>query len=283
MARPQQRAAKRHFGPRLRSCWSLGARGYRCPVAQPPRDAQQPVARDARGARGGARRTCGDADTRVVVLAAARAPVLRRPRPQGADVPPQRCRRRARVLCRWSCAAAPKSCRRSSPAEAGDRGGRGRRHGCGLPARRHVRSRRGRETARFCTPGVDIGLFCSTPMVALSRNVPRKVAMEMLPLGEMLSGRRCRALRPRQRVVPEGEARGAALELAGEVAAKSPRHRCIGKAAFYRQIEVPLAEAYGQTCEVMVANMMKADAAEGIGAFLEQGAHPPGSRPPRST
>ena len=138
------------------------------------------------------------------------------------------------------------------------------------------------ETARFCTPGVDIGLFCSTPMVALSRNVPRKVAMEMLLLGEMLPAADAARYGLVNRVVPEGEARGAALELAGEVAAKSPAAIAHGKAAFYSQIEVPLAEAYGRTCEVMVANMMEADAAEGIGAFL--GKRPPAwIPPPRST
>jgi enoyl-CoA hydratase/carnithine racemase len=129
------------------------------------------------------------------------------------------------------------------------------------------------ERARFCTPGVNIGLFCSTPMVALSRNVPRKVAMEMLLLGDMLSAADAARHGLVNRVVPGGEALGAALALAGEVAAKSPAAIAHGKAAFYRQIEVPLAEAYGRACEVMVANMMEADAADGIEAFL-------GKRPP---
>jgi enoyl-CoA hydratase/carnithine racemase len=132
------------------------------------------------------------------------------------------------------------------------------------------------ETAQFCTPGVDIGLFCSTPMVALSRNVPRKRAMEMLLLGDMLPAAEAERHGLVNRVVPEGEAFAAALTLARQVAAKSPAAVAYGKAAFYRQIEAPLAEAYGQACETMVANMMEPDAAEGIAAFL-------GKRPPMWT
>jgi enoyl-CoA hydratase/carnithine racemase len=126
------------------------------------------------------------------------------------------------------------------------------------------------ETARFCTPGVDIGLFCSTPMVALSRNVPRKRAMEMLLLGDMVSAADAERYGLVNRVVPEGEAVSAALELALEIAGKSPAAVAYGKAAFYRQIEAPLADAYRQACEVMVANMLDPDATEGIAAFLEK-------------
>ena len=126
------------------------------------------------------------------------------------------------------------------------------------------------QTAWFCTPGVNIGLFCSTPMVALSRNVPRKRAMEMLLLGDMVPAADAERYGLVNRVVPEGQALSAALELAGQIVAKSPAAIAHGKAAFYRQVEVPLAEAYRLACDVMVANMMEADAAEGVEAFLDK-------------
>jgi enoyl-CoA hydratase/carnithine racemase len=124
--------------------------------------------------------------------------------------------------------------------------------------------------ARFCTPGVDIGLFCSTPMVALTRNVPRKRAMEMLLLGEMIPAREAADYGLVNRVVPEGQALEAALDLARRIAAKSPATVAVGKAAFYRQIERPLAEAYDHAARVMVENMMLQDAEEGIGAFIDK-------------
>ncbi len=126
------------------------------------------------------------------------------------------------------------------------------------------------ETARFATPGVNIGLFCSTPMVALSRSVPRKRAMEMLLLGEMLSAREAAEHGLVNRVVPAGTALDAALELARAVASKPPVTLAIGKEAFYRQAEMSLAEAYDYAAAVMVKNMMHAEAEEGIGAFLEK-------------
>jgi enoyl-CoA hydratase/carnithine racemase len=125
-------------------------------------------------------------------------------------------------------------------------------------------------SAKFATPGVNIGLFCSTPMVALSRNVSRKRAMEMLLLGEILDADRARDFGLINHVVPAGEAMTEAMRMAGQIAAKSPLTVAIGKAAFYRQLEVPLAEAYAETSEVMVRNMLARDAAEGIGAFLEK-------------
>ncbi len=125
-------------------------------------------------------------------------------------------------------------------------------------------------TARFATPGVNIGLFCSTPMVALSRNVPRKRAMEMLLLGEMLGPHEAAAFGLVNRVVPEGEALDEALDLARALASKPPVTLAIGKEAFYRQIEMSLAEAYDYAAEVMVENMMHAESKEGIGAFLEK-------------
>lgn len=126
------------------------------------------------------------------------------------------------------------------------------------------------DAARFCTPGVNIGLFCATPMVALSRNVSRKRAMEMLLLGDMLGAADAVVYGLVNRVVPTGQALDGALDMARRIAEKSPVTVAIGKAAFYRQIELPLADAYTFASEVMVANMMEADASEGIGAFLEK-------------
>lgn len=126
------------------------------------------------------------------------------------------------------------------------------------------------DTARFATPGVNIGLFCSTPMVALSRNVGRKAAMEMLLTGEMVDAARARDLGLVNRVVPEPELDAAVAALAGTIAGKSPLTLAIGKEAFYRQAELPLAEAYAHASAVMVRNMLARDAAEGIDAFLEK-------------
>ena len=125
-------------------------------------------------------------------------------------------------------------------------------------------------TATFATPGVNIGLFCSTPMVALSRNVSRKRAMEMLLLGERLSAEEAERHGLVNRVVPPERVLDEALAMARIIAAKSPATVAIGKQAFYRQIEQPLAEAYAYAASVMVENMMARDAAEGIGAFLEK-------------
>jgi enoyl-CoA hydratase/carnithine racemase len=126
------------------------------------------------------------------------------------------------------------------------------------------------ETATFATPGVDIGLFCSTPMVALSRNVPRKHAMEMLLTGEPVSAATARDMGLINRVVTVGTERDAAVALAQKVALKSAYTVKIGKAAFYRQAEMSLAEAYRYASEVMTENMMARDAEEGIGAFIEK-------------
>jgi enoyl-CoA hydratase/carnithine racemase len=126
------------------------------------------------------------------------------------------------------------------------------------------------ETARFATPGVHIGLFCSTPMVALSRNVSNKHAMEMLLTGEMVSADDAYRIGLVNRVVPAGEASETALELAKTIASKSAYTVKIGKQAFYRQRELDLAGAYKLTADVMVENMMAPDAEEGIGAFIEK-------------
>lgn len=124
--------------------------------------------------------------------------------------------------------------------------------------------------AKFATPGVDIGLFCSTPMVALSRNVSRKHAMEMLLTGEMVSAERAEQMGLINRAVAPGEEREAALALARTVASKSSHTLKIGKEAFYRQLEMGLAGAYAYASEVMTENMMAHDAEEGICAFLEK-------------
>ncbi len=126
------------------------------------------------------------------------------------------------------------------------------------------------ETARFATPGVNIGLFCSTPMVALTRNVSRKHAMEMLLLGEMLSADAAAQHGLVNRVVPAGTALEEALALARIVASKPPVTLAIGTEAFYRQAEMSLAEAYDTAAGVMVENMMHRESKEGIGAFLEK-------------
>src|SRR6478609_3954911 len=126
------------------------------------------------------------------------------------------------------------------------------------------------EAAGFATPGVDIGLFCSTPMVALSRNVPRKQAMEMLLTGEPISAATAKNIGLVNRVVAAGTERDVAIALAQKVALKSAYTVKLGKEAFYRQAEMNLADAYRYAAEVMTENMMARDAEEGIGAFIEK-------------
>jgi enoyl-CoA hydratase/carnithine racemase len=125
-------------------------------------------------------------------------------------------------------------------------------------------------TAKFATPGVNIGLFCSTPMVALSRNLTRKHAMEMLLTGELVAAEDALRMGLLNRVAEPGQERDEALKLARTVAAKSAHTLKIGKEAFYRQIEMPLADAYDYATEVMVENMLARDAEEGIGAFIDK-------------
>jgi enoyl-CoA hydratase/carnithine racemase len=126
------------------------------------------------------------------------------------------------------------------------------------------------ETARFATPGVNIGLFCSTPMVALSRAVGRKAAMEMLLTGDMVDAARARELGLVNRVVPDADLARATRELAEQIAGKSKLTVAIGKEAFYRQVEMDLSQAYRYAAEVMTRNMLAHDAEEGIDAFLEK-------------
>ena len=126
------------------------------------------------------------------------------------------------------------------------------------------------EEARFATPGVNIGLFCSTPMVALSRAVGRKPAMEMLLTGELIDAASAKALGLVNRVVPAAELRATTAALAQQIAGKSALTLQIGKEAFYRQAELGLADAYKYASEVMTVNMLAQDAAEGIDAFIEK-------------
>jgi enoyl-CoA hydratase/carnithine racemase len=122
--------------------------------------------------------------------------------------------------------------------------------------------------ARFATPGVNIGLFCSTPMVALTRNVAPKHAMEMLLTGDAITAEDARRLGLVNRVVPAGEERAEAMRLAQHIAAKSARVIRVGKRAFHTQQTMGLADAYAHASRVMVENLFDADAVEGIGAFL---------------
>jgi enoyl-CoA hydratase/carnithine racemase len=124
------------------------------------------------------------------------------------------------------------------------------------------------DNARFATPGVNIGLFCSTPMVALTRAVGRKAAMEMLLTGELVDAATAKSLGLVNRVVPPAELTAATMALARQIAAKSALTVAIGKEAFYRQAELGLADAYRYAAEIMTRNMLARDAAEGIDAFL---------------
>ena len=126
------------------------------------------------------------------------------------------------------------------------------------------------EDAKFATSGVNIGLFCSTPMVSLSRNVPRKMAMEMLLLGEFLPAARVAEMGLVNRVVPSNEVENAALEMARIIADKSPAAVKIGKRAFYEQAEMKLEDAYAFSGRVMAENMMAKDTVAGIGAFTRK-------------
>jgi enoyl-CoA hydratase/carnithine racemase len=126
------------------------------------------------------------------------------------------------------------------------------------------------EAARFCTPGVHIGLFCSTPMVALSRNLSAKHALEMLLLGEMVPAVEAARMGLINRVLPAGDALAEARRLAAIIASKSPATVKMGKRAFYEQREMGLKAAYDHASAVMVENMLARDAEEGIGAFVEK-------------
>ncbi len=124
--------------------------------------------------------------------------------------------------------------------------------------------------ARFATPGVNIGLFCSTPMVALSRNVSHKHAMQMLLSGSPIDAGTAVRIGLINEAVPASELVAHTAAFARQLAAKSPLTLAIGKEAFYRQAELPLAEAYAYASEAMIRNLEAQDAQEGIGAFIEK-------------
>ena len=126
------------------------------------------------------------------------------------------------------------------------------------------------EGTRFGVNGVNIGLFCSTPMVALSRNIPRKHAFEMLTTGEFIDATRAEALGLVNRVVPEDALAGETRALAETLAGKLDSAVRIGKAAFYAQAEMSMDQAYAYAGEVMVENMLDRDTEEGIAAFIEK-------------
>ncbi len=126
------------------------------------------------------------------------------------------------------------------------------------------------DTARFATPGVNIGLFCSTPMVALTRAVGRKVAMEMLMTGDMIDAATAKSVGLINRIVPDAQLAEAAQALAVQIASKSPLTLKIGKEAFYAQADMDLDAAYAYASEAMTRNMLARDAEEGIDAFIEK-------------
>ncbi len=127
--------------------------------------------------------------------------------------------------------------------------------------------------ARFATPGVGIGLFCSTPMVALSRNLSRKAAMRMLLTADMADAQEAQRLGLVNDVVAAGGALAAAQDLAAGIAARSPYTVRVGKRAFYEQLEMPLMQAYAHAGRVMLENMLARAAEDGIGAFLDRKEH----------
>jgi enoyl-CoA hydratase/carnithine racemase len=126
------------------------------------------------------------------------------------------------------------------------------------------------DDARFATPGVNIGLFCSTPMVALSRNVAPKHAMQMLLTGDLIDAATAMRIGLVNELAPLGELEARTLAFARRLAAKSPLTLAMGKEAFYRQAELPLDEAYDYTRGVMARNLQAQDAQEGIAAFLDK-------------
>ena len=126
------------------------------------------------------------------------------------------------------------------------------------------------QEARYATPGVNIGLFCSTPMVALSRNLSNKHAMQMLLTGDLIDAQNAYRMGLVNEVVDAEKLGTKTMELAQKIASKSPLTVAIGKEAYYRQAELPLSEAYDYTKEVMVRNLEARDAQEGISAFIEK-------------
>jgi enoyl-CoA hydratase/carnithine racemase len=126
------------------------------------------------------------------------------------------------------------------------------------------------EEAMFATPGVNIGLFCSTPMVAISRKVSRKRIMKMLLTGEHIDAKHAKEIGLINDYYPIEQLESEVLKIAEKIASKSPLLIKIGKKAFYKQLEMPLNKAYQYTSKVMTENMMTMDAKEGISAFIEK-------------
>lgn len=128
----------------------------------------------------------------------------------------------------------------------------------------------GDSTARFGTPGVKIGLFCTTPMVALTRAVGRKLAMEMLMTGRLISAQEAKENGLLNKVVEESELENSVMEMAASICEASPLTLAIGKSAFYDQLEMDLSKAYQYATNVITLNLMAEDAQEGIACFLQK-------------
>tara|TARA_E500000331_G_C17205440_1_gene691177 strand:- start:599 stop:1408 length:810 start_codon:yes stop_codon:yes gene_type:complete len=126
------------------------------------------------------------------------------------------------------------------------------------------------KSAKFATPGVNIGLFCSTPMVAVSRNISNKHTMEMLLSGEFVSSEKAEKIGLVNKSIDDSSLKKQTLEMAIKISKKSAMTLKIGKEAFYKQIDMTLSDAYDYASKVMVDNMLKLDAEEGIGAFIEK-------------
>ena len=125
------------------------------------------------------------------------------------------------------------------------------------------------KNATFATPGVNIGLFCSTPMVAVSRNVSKKRTMEMLLMGNFINANKALDFGLINNVVEDEKLKDETLKIAKNIATKSTATVAIGKEAFYKQLEMSLEDAYAYTSKVMSSNMLEKDAQEGISAFIE--------------
>ena len=126
------------------------------------------------------------------------------------------------------------------------------------------------DKARFATPGVNIGLFCSTPMVALSRNISKKHSMEMLLTGDLIDALTAKEYGLINRVVPHRDLNDTVLEIAKKILKKSSKTIATGKKAFYEQLELGVSEAYKFTSEIMTKNMTEYNAQEGVDAFLQK-------------
>ena len=126
------------------------------------------------------------------------------------------------------------------------------------------------ENARFATPGVNIGLFCSTPMVALSRNISKKNSMEMLLTGDLIDSYKAKEFGLVNRVVPEKKLEQTVNEIAEKILQKSSKTIAVGKKAFYEQLELGVSEAYELTSMIMTENMTEYNAQEGVDAFLKK-------------